>query len=110
MTIRAVWFDVGETLIDESHEYHDWADWLSVPRHTFSAAFGAVIARGGSYLEVFQHFRPGFDLAQQRQARIDAGLGEFVTARDLYPDARSPGCSRRDVHRLAATGAMGKHP
>jgi hypothetical protein len=33
--IRAVWFDVGETLIDESREYGTWADWLGVPRHTF---------------------------------------------------------------------------
>jgi hypothetical protein len=57
--IRAVWFDVGETLIDESREYGTWADWLGVPRHTFSAVFGAVIARGGDYREVFQHFRPG---------------------------------------------------
>ena len=33
--VRAVWFDVGETLIDESREYGTWADWLGVPRHTF---------------------------------------------------------------------------
>ena len=26
--LRAVWFDVGETLIDESREYGTWADWL----------------------------------------------------------------------------------
>ncbi|NHW87814.1 haloacid dehalogenase, partial [Escherichia coli] len=35
--IRAVYFDVGETLINESTEYGTWADWLGVPRHTFSA-------------------------------------------------------------------------
>lgn len=87
--IRAVWFDVGETLINESREYHTWADWLGVPKHTFSAMFGAVIARGGDYREVFEHFRPGFDLAAERQARLDAGLGEFLNGRDLYPDARS---------------------
>jgi hypothetical protein len=45
--IHAVWFDVGEVLIDETHEYGTWADWLGIPRHTFSAMFGAVIARGG---------------------------------------------------------------
>ena len=27
-TIEAVVFDVGETLVDESIEYHNWADWL----------------------------------------------------------------------------------
>jgi FMN phosphatase YigB (HAD superfamily) len=87
--IRAVWFDVGEILIDESREYRTWADWLGVPRHTLSAVFGAVIARGGDYREVFQHFRPGFDLAAERQARLDAGIGEYLNGNDLYPDARS---------------------
>jgi FMN phosphatase YigB (HAD superfamily) len=86
--IRAVWFDVGETLIDESREYGTWADWLGVPRHTFSAVFGAVIARGGDYREVFQHFRPGFDLAIERQARLDAEMGEYLNGQDLYPDVR----------------------
>ncbi len=88
MPIRAVWFDVGETLIDETREYGTWADWIGVPRHTFSAMFGAVIARGGDYREVFQHFKPGFDLAAERQARLDAGMGEFFNGLDLYPDAR----------------------
>ncbi|MDD7936976.1 HAD family hydrolase [Actinomycetospora lutea] len=88
MTIRAVWFDVGEALIDETREYGTWADWLGVPRHTFSAVFGAVIARGGDYREVFQHFRPGFDLQKARQERIDSGLGEYLNAHDLYNDVR----------------------
>ena len=44
--INAVVFDVGETLVDETREYGTWADWLGVPRHTFSAVFGAVIALG----------------------------------------------------------------
>ena len=38
------------------------ADWLGIPRHTFSAVFGVVIARGEHYRQVFQYFRPGFDL------------------------------------------------
>ena len=88
MPIRAVWFDVGETLIDETREYGTWADWLGIPRHTFSAVFGAVIARGGDYREVFQHFRSGFNLDTERQGRLDAGLGEYLNATDLYSDAR----------------------
>jgi hypothetical protein len=90
--LRAVWFDVGETLIDESREYGTWADWLGVPRHTFSAVFGAVIARGGDYREVFQRFKPGFDLDQERQARLDAGIGEFLN--DLGLKRRARGSSR----------------
>lgn len=86
--IRAVWFDVGEVLINETREYGTWADWLGIPRHTFSAMFGAVIARGEDYRTVFQHFRPDFDLDAQRQARLDSGLGEYLNTLDLYPDVR----------------------
>jgi len=32
--IKAVVFDVGECLVDETREYRTWADWLDVPRHT----------------------------------------------------------------------------
>ncbi|MCT9093241.1 HAD family hydrolase [Streptomyces sp. ASQP_92] len=88
MTIRAVVFDVGECLVDETREYGTWADWLGVPRHTFAAMFGAVIAQGRDYREVFQEFRPGFDLYEQRQARADAGRPEHFDESDLYPDVR----------------------
>jgi len=86
--IRAVVFDVGETLVDETTEYGTWADWLDVPRHTFSAVFGAVIAMGKDYREVFQHFQPGFDLDSERQRRAEAGKPETFGEDDLYPDAR----------------------
>ena len=86
--ITAVVFDVGECLVDESREYGTWADWLGVPRHTFSAVFGAVIARGLDHREVFQVFRPGFDLDQARQQRAAAGQPESYGEDDLYPDVR----------------------
>ena len=56
--IRAVVFDVGETLVDESREYGSWADWLGVPRHTFSSVFGAVIAEGAASGEFEIHDVP----------------------------------------------------
>ncbi|WP_330228617.1 HAD family hydrolase [Nocardia sp. NBC_00508] len=86
--IAAVVFDVGETLVDETREYGTWADWLGVPRHTFAAAFGAIIATGLDYRETFQIFRPGFDLDTERQARVDAGQPEWFGEDDLYPDVR----------------------
>ena len=52
--IDAIVLDVGEALVDETREYGTWADWLGVPRHTFSSVFGAVIALGMDYREVFQ--------------------------------------------------------
>ncbi|MEU9498266.1 HAD family hydrolase [Streptomyces sp. NPDC048196] len=86
--IRAVVFDVGECLVDETREYGTWADWLGVPRHTFAAMFGAVIAQGRDYREVFQEFQPGFDLYEQREARAAAGQPEHFDETDLYPDVR----------------------
>ncbi|MGQ0719564.1 MAG: HAD family hydrolase [Pseudonocardiales bacterium] len=88
LPIKAVFFNVGETIVDESREYGTWADWLDVPRHTFSAVFGAVIARGGDYRDTFQYFRPGFDLATERERRAAAGRPETFAEENLYPDAR----------------------
>src|SRR4051794_23672383 len=86
--IRAVVFDVGECLVDESREYGTWADWLGVPRHTFSAMFGAVIAQGLDYRDTFKVFRPDFDLAVAREHRTAAGKPEWFGEDDLYPDVR----------------------
>jgi HAD superfamily hydrolase (TIGR01549 family) len=86
--IRAVVFDVGECLVDETREYGTWADWLGVPRHTFAAVFGAVIAQGRDYRETFQVFRPGFDLTAERERRAQAGKPEWFGEDDLYPDVR----------------------
>ncbi|WP_432135884.1 HAD family hydrolase [Streptomyces sp. bgisy154] len=86
--IRAVIFDVGECLVDETTEYGAWADWLGVPRHTFHAMFGAVIAQGRDYRDTFQEFRPGFDLYAEREKRAAAGRPETFGEADLYPDVR----------------------
>jgi FMN phosphatase YigB (HAD superfamily) len=85
--IRAVVLDVGETLVDETEAWGDWADWLGVPRLTLFAALGAVIARGAPFREVFEVIRPGIDLAAEIEARRIAGRRPGVTADDLYPDA-----------------------
>ncbi|MFC5186676.1 HAD family hydrolase [Actinomadura harenae] len=94
--IRAVVFDVGECLVNETTEYGTWADWLGVPRHTFSAMFGAVIARGLDYRETFQVFAPGFDLAAEREKRATAGKPETFGEADFYPDVRPSLAKLRD--------------
>ncbi|MEU7044919.1 HAD family hydrolase [Streptomyces varsoviensis] len=86
--IRAVVFDVGECLVDETREYGTWADWLGVPRHTFAATFGAVIAQGRDYRQTFQEFRPDFDLYEEREKRAAAGKPEHFGEEDLYSDVR----------------------
>lgn len=86
--VSAVVFDVGETLLDDSREWAAWADWVGVSRHTFSAVLGAVTAAGRDNADTFQYFRPGFDLARERQLREDAGRGEKIDDTDLYRDVR----------------------
>lgn len=86
--VTSVVFDVGETLLDDTREWNAWADWIGVGRHTFSAVLGAVTAEGRNNAETFQYFRPGFDLATERQLREDAGRGERIDEQDLYVDAR----------------------
>ena len=98
MTLRAVVFDVGETLVDETEAWGDWADWLNVPRLTFFAALGGVIARGGDHREVFDLVRPGIDLAAEARSRRLAGRRPMVSLDDLYADA---------VHCLRELSAAG---
>jgi len=88
MTVVSVVFDIGETLLDDTREFGAWADWIGIPRHTFSAVLGAVTASGRDNADTFQYFRPGFDLAAERERREQAGLGEVYGEADLYPDAR----------------------
>jgi FMN phosphatase YigB (HAD superfamily) len=64
-----------------------WADHLGVPRLTFFAALGAVIARGGDHREVFEQFRPGIDLRADAAQMGIAGRSDLVSLDDLYPDA-----------------------
>ena len=84
MSERWVCLDVGETLIDETRVWSIWADELGVPRLTFHAALGAVIARGGEHREVFPIF--GADDWQLRMTAVEAAYGGF-SSDDLYPDA-----------------------
>lgn len=89
--ISAVAFDIGETLINETRIWSRWADRLGVPRLTFLGVLGGTIALDRSHREVFEFFRPGFDLQSELEAwRVDDpdGLKESFDAEDLYPDVR----------------------
>lgn len=87
MAIRLVVFDVGETLVDESRMWGEWADWLGLTRLTFFAALGAVIAERRHHHEAFRLVRPGIDIAREREARRAQGKLTSIEKRDLYPDA-----------------------
>jgi FMN phosphatase YigB (HAD superfamily) len=87
MQIEVVFFDVGETLIDETRHWGIWADWLGVTRLTFFAAMGAVIARGEHHHRAFELVRPGLDVERERAAMRAAGVAPAIERADLYPDA-----------------------
>jgi HAD superfamily hydrolase (TIGR01662 family) len=109
VTLRAVVFDVGETIVDETRAWSAWADWLGIPRLTFLAVCGAVIARDiPDYREPFRIFRPGMDLSDELRKREIAGVGDAITADDLYPDAAE--CLRTLHEAGYRIGVVGNQP
>ena len=109
MTLKAVVFDVGETIVDETRAWSAWADWLGIPRLTFLAVCGAVIARDiPDFREPFRIFRPGMDLSDELRKREIAGVGDAITADDLYPDAAE--CLRTLHEAGYRIGVVGNQP
>ncbi|WP_205710828.1 HAD family hydrolase [Isoptericola sp. BMS4] len=89
--VRAVVFDVGETLVDETRIFSRWADRLGVPRGTLLGLVGACAAADRPLADAFHLVRPGIDLDAEiaRWADDDpTGLRENFDADDLYPDVR----------------------
>ncbi len=106
--VKAVVFDVGETLVNESRQWHMWAEWLQVPDHVLFAALGAVIERGEHHHRVFELLRPGFDLETARAQRREAGIPDEFDAADLYPDVA--GCLEALHERGLRIGIAGNQP
>jgi FMN phosphatase YigB (HAD superfamily) len=76
VAIKAVFFDVGETIVDETESWTWWADRFGIPRFTFFAVFGALIERGEDHRRIF-------DIFEIERDGSWPGLG----LDDLYPDA-----------------------
>ncbi|MFI7699032.1 HAD family hydrolase [Nonomuraea sp. NPDC049480] len=89
--IKAVVFDVGETLIDETRIWSRWAERLGVSDFVLMGALGGMAALDRPHAEAFELVRPGFDLDAEEAAweRDDpGGLRNHFDADDLYPDVR----------------------
>jgi FMN phosphatase YigB (HAD superfamily) len=107
-SVQVVFFDVGETILDETREWAGWADWIGVSHFTLMAVLGAVIERGEHHTRVFDILSPGFDLAGERAARSEAGRPSTFLPEDLYPDAIACMNSLRESGRLV--GIAGNQP
>jgi FMN phosphatase YigB (HAD superfamily) len=83
VAVKAVVFDVGETLVDETRYWGEWADRAGVPRLTFFAVLGGVIERGEDHRRVFELVRPDFDVDRA----LREGGGNGFRPSDLYDDA-----------------------
>ncbi|MFC5661365.1 HAD family hydrolase [Kitasatospora misakiensis] len=86
--IRAVVLDIGETCVNTWCEYRRWAEWLGVPAHTFAAAVGAAIVRGGDEYDALSMVRPDIDPAVEVRRRASTADFEAFGEEDLYPDVR----------------------
>jgi HAD superfamily hydrolase (TIGR01549 family) len=87
MAIKAVCFDVGETLVDEARLWRGWASYLGVSSTSFFSALDEIIESNQHHRAVFERFRPGLDLAAARRERAAYGDDDLFNASDLYPDA-----------------------
>ena len=108
MTIRAVVFDVGETLVDETRQWAWWAERLDVPAFTLMAVLGGLIERGEHHSRVFEILRPDAGLAALERRRNEGGDRFAFTADDLYPDALP--CLARLRAAGYRTGIAGNQP
>jgi HAD superfamily hydrolase (TIGR01549 family) len=100
-------FDVGETLVDETRVWGMWADVVGVPRLTFMALLGAVIARGGAHQEVFESV--GSPHWERHRDQLETSYGGFRED-DLYPDVRPALVGlRAGGYRLAIFGNQPAH-
>jgi len=78
VAVRAVFFDVGETLVDEQRYWRLLAERLELEPHVLWAALGVTIARGEEHTALWDH------LGIERPS--DEGLPIYERG-DLYLDA-----------------------
>jgi HAD superfamily hydrolase (TIGR01662 family) len=85
VALRAVAFDVGETLVDEERWWRQLAERDGLQPHVLWAALGVTIERGEEHHEIWRHL--GMDRPPRWWNDIPYAL------EDLYPDALD--CLRR---------------
>jgi len=86
VALRAVFLDVGETLVDEERYWGRIAEAIGVRPHVLWAALGATIARGEEHRRVFDYL--GVEAVPAAPS--------YYGPEDLYPDALSAIAGLRD--------------
>lgn len=79
MALNAVFFDVGETLIDEERWWRELAEGAGLQPHVVWAALGVTIERGEEHSELWGHL--GIERPTSWWSTLE------YERRDLYPDA-----------------------
>jgi FMN phosphatase YigB (HAD superfamily) len=103
---RAVAFDIGEVLINETRVWATWAELVGVSPLTFAAVLGAAISQGADHVEAFAHVAPNVEwaaLADEHERRLGG-----LAAADLYPDG--PACLRALVDAGVTVLIAGNQP
>lgn len=77
-TVKAVVFDVGETLVDETRHWAMVARYAGVPEFTLAGVLGGLIERREHHRSIF-----GFMQIESVDPNI---VGYSIDASDLYPD------------------------
>jgi HAD superfamily hydrolase (TIGR01549 family) len=97
VALRAVVFDVGETLVDEERWWRHLADREGLQPHVVWAALGVTIERGEEHTELWAHL--GMEQPPRWWSEISYSLD------DLYPDALE--CLRAVRRRGLRVGIVG---
>lgn len=87
MPVRAIFFDVGETLIDEHRLYRDYATRMEVTYEYFMSTMEEAMVRREPVRNIFSIVKPGFDFKAARAQREAEGKTFAIGVHDLYPDA-----------------------
>lgn len=96
MAVRVVVFDVGETLVDETHLWERLADRAKVPRFTLMGILGGLAARGEPHKRVWELLG-----VERPDPSFTPGGSDFY--RDAMPCLNE---LRRAGYRLGAAGNM----
>lgn len=92
--IRAVCFDVGETLIDETRFWNEVARYAGVPEFTLAGTLGGLIERRENHRSIFGYLQ---------MESIDPNvIGYRFERSDLYPDVVRTLKELRSEHYLIA--------